>query len=86
MLEQNWILPSKADSDLWYKDCGTHYEYIATYVDEMLVFSKDPMKIFECLKVAYPLQGVGLPEYYLGGDFKVQRRDKGDTISVGAKT
>ena len=21
--------PTKADSDLWMKDCGTHYEYIA---------------------------------------------------------
>ena len=45
------------------------------------------MKIIECLKVMYPLQGVGLPEYYLGGDFKVQKRDREDTaITVCAKT
>ena len=33
-----------------------------------------------------PPQGVGLPEYYLGGAFKVQKRDRGDTITVCAKT
>jgi len=53
---------------------------------DILVFSKDPMEIIEHLKVTYPLQGVGLPEYYLGGDFKVQKRDRGDTIIVCAKT
>ena len=86
ILRKTGFIPSKADSDLWFKDCGTHYEYLARYVDDILVFSKDPMKIIECLKVTYPLQGVGLPEYYLGGDFKVQKRDRGDTITVCAKT
>ena len=32
--------PSLADSDFWIKDCGNHYEYIATYVDDLLVFSQ----------------------------------------------
>jgi len=73
ILRKTGFIPSKADSDLWFKDCGTHYEYLARYVDDILVFSKGPMKIIECLKVMYPLQGVGLPEYYLGCDFKVQR-------------
>ena len=26
----------KADSDLWFKDCGTHYEYLARYVNDIL--------------------------------------------------
>jgi len=34
------------------------------------------------LKVAYPLQGVSLPESYLGGDYKEQKRDGVDTIKV----
>ena len=25
--------PTKADHDLWLKDCGTHYEYLCTWVD-----------------------------------------------------
>jgi len=82
ILRKTGFIPSKSDSDLWFKDCGTH---LARYVDDILAFFKDPMKIIECLIVTYPLQGVGLPEYYLGGNFKVQKRDRGDTITVCAK-
>jgi hypothetical protein len=35
--------PSYADNDLWMKDCGDYYEYLATYIDDILVFGKDPM-------------------------------------------
>jgi hypothetical protein len=62
--------PTKADFDLWMKDCGTHYEYIATYVDDLLIMSKDPMEIIEKLKESFTLKGVGVPEYYLGGDIE----------------
>jgi hypothetical protein len=60
--------PSKADSDFWIKDCGTHYEYIATYVDDVLAFGKNPMATIDELKNDYILKGVGRPEYYLGGN------------------
>jgi len=60
--------PSKADSDLWMKDCGTHYEYIARYVDDVIAFSKNPMDIINKLKDTYIMKGVGAPQYYLGGD------------------
>ena len=60
--------PSKADPDLWFKDVGTHYEYIGTYVDDLLIASKDPQKIIDELKKIYTLKGVGIPEYYLGAD------------------
>ena len=69
--------PSKADPDLWMKDCKTHYEYIARYVDDILIFSKEPQELLKCLQVVCPLQGVGVPEYYLGGDFKVQKGPNG---------
>ena len=29
--------PSHPDSDLLIKDCGTHYEYIGTYVDDLIL-------------------------------------------------
>jgi len=45
-----------------------HYEYIATFVDDVIVFSKDPMKIMAELKKVYVMKGVGKPQYYLGGD------------------
>ena len=60
--------PSKADFDLWYKPVDDHYEYIARYVDDVIVFSRDPMAIMEKLKESYILKRVGKPQYYLGGD------------------
>jgi len=55
------------------KNKGDHYEYIATYVDDLLVFSKDPMKIIDEIKKEYDLKGVGKPEYYLGGNFHIAK-------------
>ena len=54
--------------NLWYKDMGTHYEYIGTYVDDLLIASMNPKKIIDALKEVYVLKGVGIPEYYLGAD------------------
>ena len=34
--------PSKADPDFWIRDEGSHYEYIGTYVDDLLIGSKNP--------------------------------------------
>ena len=59
--------PSKADPDLWFMDCGGHCKYIARYVNDILLFSKEPQELIKCLQVTCPLQGVGIPiEYYPG--------------------
>ena len=55
------------------KQNGDHFEYIATYVDDLLVFSKDPMNIIKEIKTDYDLKGVGKPEYYLGGNFYIAK-------------
>ena len=65
--------PSKADPNLWLKNKGDHYEYIATYVDDLMIASKDPQYIIDYLEDkegnnGYELKGTGPPEYYLGGD------------------
>ena len=60
--------PSRADFDLWIKKIGNHYEYIACYVDDIIAFSKDPMKIMHQLQNIYKMKGIGKPQYYLGGD------------------
>ena len=80
--------PSKADTDLWMKDCGTHYEYIATYVDDLLVMSKDPMRIIKALEEEYgALKGVGFPKYYLGGDIgRITEGDQKGMLYTSAKT
>ena len=61
--------PCKADHDLWMRDKGDHWEYIATYVDDLLVFSKRPMKILDKIRETYDLKGVGAPEYYIGSNY-----------------
>ena len=32
---------SKCESDIWYRDKGDHYEYIGTYVDDLIVVLRD---------------------------------------------
>ena len=62
--------PSKADPDLWMrKHEDGHYKYVARYVDDVIAFAKDPMKIMKDLEKTYVMKGVGAPRYYLGGDF-----------------
>ena len=56
--------PSRRDLDSWYKEEGNYYEYIATYVNDILAFSKSPMKLIEEIKKDYVLKGVGIPEYF----------------------
>src|SRR5210317_1421108 len=63
--------PSKADFDLWMKPQEDHYEYIATYVDDIMVFSRNPIPIIERIRKAFDLKGVGTPEYYLGRNFHI---------------
>ena len=67
-LSQLGFEPCKSDRCLYKKDCGDHYEYVVTYVDDILVWSKDPMSIINMLKDIYVMKGVGVPEYYLGGN------------------
>jgi len=68
------IEPSKADYDLWIKDCGTHYEYICVYVDDIIAASFNADVLLEefRLKAHYILKGVGQPDYYLGGNYGVK--------------
>jgi hypothetical protein len=67
--------PSKADDDLWIRAQDDHYEFIATYVDDLLVFSRDPSPIIEEIRDDYILKGVGEPEYYLGADMEALNQE-----------
>jgi Reverse transcriptase (RNA-dependent DNA polymerase) len=69
-LRKMGFVPTKADLDLWIRRTQDgSYEYIASYVDDIIAISKDPMKLIEKLKETYSLKGVGTPEYYLGGNY-----------------
>jgi hypothetical protein len=58
---------------------SSHYEYLATYVDDILNWSKDPMAVIKSLEKTYMLKSVGIPEYYLGGNI-------GLVLALSAKT
>ena len=58
----------KVDPAVWMFDAGTHWEYISAWVDDLIVFSKDPMKVVNELKKKFTLKGVGKPEYFLAAD------------------
>jgi hypothetical protein len=49
-------------------DKTSHYEYLATYVDDILVWINDSIGVIKSLEKIYMLKSVGIPEYYLGGN------------------
>ncbi len=60
-----------SDLDFWIRLVKDGYEYIATYVDDLMIFSHNPMDIVrEIQDDGFVLKGVGIPEYYLGGDIE----------------
>jgi hypothetical protein len=46
-----------------------HYEYISVFVDDLLIFSKDPEGILKQIK--YEMKNIGPPEYYNGADMSI---------------
>ena len=76
--------PCRADFDLWMRDRGDYYEYIAVMVDDLLIFSKKPDEIIEPLKAIwkYELKGVGEPEYNSGEDLELNEDRKCWTVSA----
>ncbi len=67
------FFPSKADPCVWMRKSKdkTHYEYIAVYVDDLAIASKDCESIVETLKSKYglKLKGDGPLSYHLGCDY-----------------
>jgi hypothetical protein len=43
------FFPCKAEPDIWMRRVDNHYEYIATYVDDLAISSKDPKAITNIL-------------------------------------
>ena len=43
----------KSDPDVWLNDCGTHYEYVCVYVDNIMMFGKNPKAFFDDLTHIY---------------------------------
>ena len=73
--------PSRADPGIWMKlsKNGTHYEYIAVYVDDLAICMQDPQAFCDALKEKYKLKlkGVGPISCHLGCGYT---RDEDGTL------
>jgi hypothetical protein len=80
---------TKHDPDLWIGDKSSHYEYLATYVDDILIWSKDPMTVIKALEKTYMLNTVGISEYYLDGNIEILGeawKNQGLGLAISAET
>ena len=71
MLDMDFT-PCKADPCVWIQKatCNTKYEYVAIYVDDLLIACDSPEEIIQTLKNKFNLKrkGDGILEYHLGCD------------------
>jgi hypothetical protein len=80
---------SKHDPDLWMVDKSSHYEYSVTYMDGILIWSKDAMEVIKSLEKTYMLKSVGIPEYYLGENVEFLGeawKNQGSVLALSEKT
>jgi len=63
--------PSQAEPNIWMWQIDDHYEYVAVYVDDLAIASKDPKAITDALtnRHGFKLKGTGHIEYHLGMTF-----------------
>jgi hypothetical protein len=52
-------------------DTSSHDKYLVAYVDDILIWSKDPMAVTKSFEKTYMLKSVGIPEYYLGANVEL---------------
>jgi len=71
VLREMGFFTSHCEKDIWMRDKGDHYEYIAAYVDDLMIASKDPDSIIKILmeKCQFKLKGTGPTKFHLGCDF-----------------
>jgi hypothetical protein len=59
---------SQAGPDVWIRSAGAHYDMVLVYVDDILVFAKEPKVTMDALGKLYELkpESVDEPDIYLG--------------------
>ena len=62
-----WI-PSKADADLWMRENGDDYEYLATHTDDFIIISTNPKRAMSKIEQIYIIKDLQELKLYLGGD------------------
>jgi hypothetical protein len=59
---------TKHDPDSWMVDKSSHYEYLAKYMDNTLIYNKDRLVVIKSLEKSHMLKSVGITEYYFDGN------------------
>jgi hypothetical protein len=70
-------------------DKSFYYEYLATYVDDILIWSKDPRAVIKSLEKIYLLRNIGISEYFLGGNVELlgdSWNNQGLGLAISART
>jgi hypothetical protein len=83
------FISSQADPDVSIRIAGTHYDMILVYVDDILVFAKDPKMTMNEVGKLYELkpESVHEPDIYLGANIeKVQLPNGKVEWYMGSKT
>ena len=77
VLRKEGFIPCKAEPDIWMRQNGEQYEYVAVYVDDLAFAVKNPASFVHTLKEKYQfkIKDAGPLEFHLGADF--YRDDEG---------
>jgi Reverse transcriptase (RNA-dependent DNA polymerase) len=80
---------TQADPDVWIKQMSDHYEMVLVYVDDILIFSRNPKQVMDDLGKLYEMkpESVREPELYLGANMeKVQLPDGRSEWAMTSRT
>jgi hypothetical protein len=80
------FIPSQAKADIWMKDNNNLYEYIAVYINDLLIAAKIPKEIVQTLEERhkFKLKGAGPLTYHFGCDYS-RDRDHDGTLCFGPR-
>ena len=79
------FVPCEAEPDIWMRDRGDHYEYIAVYTDDLTIASNDPEAIIHQLEKVhkFKLKGTAELNFLLGCSYI---RDPDGTLCMHPKS
>jgi len=72
------------NNDVWIHKSNKHkfYDYLFVHIDDFIIVNKDSNAIMKCITEHYMVKSMGLPEYYLGNNYKKDRKGR---LCVGSK-
>ena len=84
VLRSMGFTPCKAENDIWMRCANDVYEYLAVYVDDIMIAAHNPEEIVKSLETQhhFKLKGIGSLSYHLGCDYF---RDETGTLCFGPR-